>query len=70
MKDLVNKNEPISQVINGEKEVMNHFSSIFPEVIKSNETGTMTQEKFSLWQPGWNNINIELDLNRDRPTQF
>ena len=44
---------------------MNHFSSLFPEVIKSNETGTITQDKFSLWQSGSNNINIELDGNND-----
>ena len=40
---------------------MEHFNEVFPEVIKSNETGTITPDKFSLWKAGNNNITIELD---------
>ena len=42
---------------------MEHFATIFPEVIKSNETGTITPDKFCLWKPGNNNITIELDTS-------
>ena len=61
LENLTFKNEPIKDIINGPDEVMQHFNAIFPEVAKSNETGLLDEDTFSLWEPSKNSINIELD---------
>ena len=61
LETLVFNNKPISDVIVNSEDVMNHFEQIFPEVAKSNDTGKLTKEAFSLWKNNKNNISIELD---------
>jgi len=69
LKSLVKKNEPIANVLHADEQVMEHFNEVFPEVIKSNETGTITPDKFSLWKAGNNNITIELDNSSEEVIQ-
>ena len=45
---------------------MEHFHEIFPEVEKSNHTGKLNKDSFALWNDKMNNINIELDLSKNR----
>ena len=69
LKELVNKNKPIEDVIINSRDVMNHFDKIFPEVGNSNDTGKLTKNEFSLWKNGNNNISVELDPCPDRTIQ-
>jgi len=64
LEGLVKDNQPINDVITGSPEVMDYFYKLFPEVIKSNETGHIDKDAFTLWQPSQNNITIELDPHR------
>jgi len=68
LETLVHANKPIRNVIQGSHDVMNHFHQLFPEVTKSNETGKLTSESFSLWEPSQNEINVELDTNSETNT--
>ena len=61
LETLVFNNKPINDVIVNSEDVMNHFEQIFPEVARSNDTGKLTKEAFSLWKNNKNNISIELD---------
>ena len=63
LEKLVFNNKPINDVIVNSEDVMNHFEQIFPEVARSNDTGKLTKEAFSLWKNNKNNISIELDPN-------
>ena len=63
LETLVFKNKPINDVIVNSEDVMNHFEKIFPEVARSNDTGKLTKEAFSLWENNKNNISIELDTS-------
>ena len=63
LETLVFNNKPINDVIVNSEDVMNHFEQIFPEVAKSNDTGKLTKEAFSLWENNKNNICIELDTS-------
>ena len=40
---------------------MKHFNKLFPEVVKSNETGNISKKSFELWEPSMNDISIKLD---------
>ena len=35
--------------------------SFFPEIVESNEIGKLTEDSFTLWEPGKNNITIGFD---------
>ena len=63
LETLVFNNKPINDVIVNSEDVMNHFEKIFPEVARSNDTGKLTKEAFSLWENNKNNICIELDTS-------
>ena len=63
LEKLVFNNKPINDVIVNSEDVMNHFEEIFPEVARSNDTGKLTKEAFSLWENNKNNICIELDTS-------
>ena len=63
LETLVFNNKSINDVIVNSEDVMNHFEQIFPEVARSNDTGKLTKEAFSLWENNKNNICIELDTS-------
>ena len=61
LETLVQQNQPISDVITGSENLMNHFHKLFPEVTESNETGKLNKDAFALWEESKNSINIEMD---------
>ena len=61
LETLVQQNQPISDVITGSEDLMNHFHKLFPEVTESNETGKLSKDAFALWEESKNSINIEMD---------
>ena len=65
----MHKNKTIDGVICNDEKVMQHFHEIFPEVEKSNYTGKLNTDSFALWNNKMNNINIELDLSKNRKVE-
>ena len=65
----MHKNKTIDGVICNDEKVMQHFHQIFPEVEKSNYTGKLNKDSFALWNDKMNNINIELDLSKNRAVE-
>ena len=61
LETLVQRNQPISDVITGSEDLMSHFHKLFPEVTESNETGKLSKDAFALWEESKNSINIEMD---------
>ena len=58
---LVDQNEPIKDIIMADKDVMDHFEKLFPEVVETNSTGSMKKCDFDMWTQGSNEITIKLD---------
>jgi len=69
LNNLVFENKTIDDVILNSKDVMQHFHKIFPEVVKSNDTGNLNKDSFALWENNNNNISIELDSSTNRTIQ-
>ena len=63
------ENKTIDDVILNSEDVMQHFNKIFPEVVKSNDTGNLNKDSFALWENNNNNISIELDSSTNRTIQ-
>ena len=61
LETLVLQNKPISDVITGSEDLMNHFHKLFPEVTESNQTGKLNEDTFALWEESKNCINIQFD---------
>ena len=60
---MVRNDGPISDIIVGKEELIQHFKKLFPEVVKSNETGNIAKDSFALWESSRNEISIKLDTN-------
>ena len=69
LNNLVFENKTIDDVILNSEDVMQHFNKIFPEVVKSNDTGNLNKDSFALWENNNNNISIELDSSTNRTIQ-
>lgn len=65
LESLVNENRSITGVILSTDKVLGHFSKVFPEVLKSNKTGQLTEDSFALWEKSHNDITIGLDTGSD-----
>ena len=58
-------NKLLDEVLHAPDNIMDLFREIFPEVVDSNEIGTLSKETFKFWNPRQNEITIELDPSPD-----
>ena len=58
---LSNANKSIEKLLFGPSDVLEHFNEIFPHLNITNKIGQVTDDDFSSWTPGNNEISVELD---------
>jgi len=58
---LVDQNQPMNDIYVADKDVMAHFEKLFPQVVETNSTGSISKQDFQLWEKGANEITIKFD---------
>ena len=61
LEGLVRSEKPIIGVLNGSKEILEFFDTLFPELVESNSIGKLNSKSFEIWEPSKNEVTIELD---------
>ena len=63
---MMSKNETINSVLLGPQTTRDLFTSVFPDLVESNNIGKITSELWSHWKAGNNDVTLEEDDEEPR----
>ena len=59
--NMISKNQGIDSVLLGPKTTIDLFSTVFPDIVESNSVGKITDDTWSHWKQGNNEVTLEED---------